>query len=112
MTKKSAVPQTLFLFLGRLAEELRSEQDHALSAAKASKTLHSQSLELQSRLDEVEENAIRHGRKVLAKLEEKVRGLEGELCKSSVNQLFFTLLLFYKLQFRQREVSFYQYGSC
>lgn len=50
-----------------------------MSAAKAAKTLHAQSLELQTRLDEVEEQAIRHGKKVLAKLEERVRGLEGEL---------------------------------
>ena len=46
-----------------------------MSAAKATKTLHAQSLELQGRLDEVEEQAIRHGKKVLAKLEERVRGL-------------------------------------
>ena len=52
-----------------------------MSAAKASKTLHSQSMELQARLDDVEENAIRHGKKVLAKLEERVRAIEGELCK-------------------------------
>ncbi len=52
-----------------------------MSAAKAAKGLHAQSLELQSRLDEVEENAIRHGRKILAKLEDRVRALEGELCE-------------------------------
>lgn len=50
-----------------------------MSAAKAAKGLHGQSMELQSRLDEVEEAAIRHGKKVLAKLEERVRSLEGEL---------------------------------
>ena len=70
-----------YVTLGRLAEELRCEQDHGMSAAKASKTLASQSMELQARLDDVEENAIRHGKKVLAKLEERVRAIEGELCK-------------------------------
>lgn len=70
-----------FVLPGRLADELRNEQDHGMSAAKAAKTLHGQSLELQARLDEVEENAIRHGKKVLAKLEERCRMLEGELCK-------------------------------
>ncbi len=66
---------------GRLTEELRSEQDHGMSASKAAKGLHAQSMELQARLEEVEENAIRHGRKILAKLEERVRALEGELCE-------------------------------
>ncbi|XP_059088113.1 myosin heavy chain, muscle-like isoform X2 [Tigriopus californicus] len=64
---------------GRLADELRNEQDHGMSANKAAKALQSQSMELQARLDEVEENAIRHGKKVLAKLEERVRNLEDEL---------------------------------
>ena len=64
---------------GRLADELRTEQDHGIGAAKAAKSLHAQSLELQSRLDEVEEAAARHARKVLAKLEERVRALEAEL---------------------------------
>lgn len=67
------------LFPGRLAEELRTEQDHGMSSAKAVKSLHAQSAELQARLDEVEEAAIRHGKKVLAKLEEKARALEGDL---------------------------------
>ena len=39
-----------------------------------------QSLELQNRLDDVETTALRHGRKIVAKLEERVRSLEGELC--------------------------------
>ena len=68
---------------GRLAEELRTEQEHGLSADKALKTLSSQSLELASRLDEVETHALKHGRKIVAKLEERVRALESELCKSS-----------------------------
>lgn len=70
-----------FFIKGRLADELRNEQDHGMAANKAAKALQSQSMELQARLDEVEENAIRHGKKVLAKLEERVRNLEDELGK-------------------------------
>ena len=69
------------IFLGRLAEELRTEQEHGLASDKALKTLSSQSLELQSRLEDVETTALRHGRKIVAKLEERVRALESELCK-------------------------------
>ncbi len=69
------------LLLGRLAEELRTEQEHGLAADKALKTLSAQSLELQSRLEDVETSALRHGRKIVAKLEERVRSLESELCK-------------------------------
>ena len=68
-------------FLGRLAEELRTEQEHGLASDKALKILSSQSLELQSRLEDVETTALRHGRKIVAKLEDRVRALEIELCK-------------------------------
>ena len=69
------------IFKGRLAEELRNEQEHGLAADKAVKTLSAQSLELQARLDDVETTALRHGRKIVAKLEERMRSLESELCK-------------------------------
>ena len=65
----------------RLAEELRTEQEHGLSADKALKTLSAQSMELASRLEDVETTALRHGRKIVAKLEERVRLIENELCK-------------------------------
>merc|ERR1719210_2890798 len=38
-----------------------------------------QSAELQNRLVDVESTALRHGKKIIAKLEERVRGLEDEL---------------------------------
>ena len=40
-----------------------------------------QSAELQNRLVDVESTALRHGKKIIAKLEERVRGLEDELGK-------------------------------
>ena len=64
-----------------MAEELRTEQEHGLSADKALKTLSAQSMELASRLEDVETTALRHGRKIVAKLEERVRLIENELCK-------------------------------
>ena len=70
--------------LARLAEELRTEQEHGLSADKALKTLSAQSIELASRLEDVETTALRHGRKIVAKLEERVRLLENELCKYAI----------------------------
>ena len=69
------------IFSGRLAEELRTEQEHGMASDKNLKILSSQSLELQSRLEDVETTALRHGRKIVAKLEERVRALESELCK-------------------------------
>jgi hypothetical protein len=55
-----------------------------LAADRAMKTLSAQSLELASRLDDVESTALRHGRKIVAKLEERVRLLEGELCMQNI----------------------------
>ena len=34
------------------------------------------------RLEEVEEQALRHGKKIIAKLEERVRAMEGDLGES------------------------------
>lgn len=66
---------------GRLAEELRTEQEHGMAADKTLKVLVAQSQELQQRLVDVEATALRHGRKIIAKLEERVRSLEEELGK-------------------------------
>ena len=72
-----------------MAEELRTEQEHGLSADKALKTLSAQSMELASRLEDVETTALRHGRKIVAKLEERVRLIENELCKFPYFPAFF-----------------------
>ncbi|XP_067938044.1 myosin heavy chain, striated muscle-like isoform X3 [Watersipora subatra] len=63
----------------RLAEELRSEQDHSMHLEKMRKQLDMQQKELQARLDDAEANAMRGGKRALAKLEERVRYLEAEL---------------------------------
>jgi len=68
----------------RLAEELRTEQEHGLSAERAAKVVFSQCGELQMRLQDVEATAATYGRKMITKLEEKVRVLEAELSTSQV----------------------------
>ncbi|XP_024080477.1 myosin heavy chain, muscle isoform X17 [Cimex lectularius] len=63
----------------RLADELRAEQDHAQTQEKLRKALETQIKELQVRLDEAENNALKGGKKAIAKLEQRVRELENEL---------------------------------
>ncbi|XP_026481144.1 myosin heavy chain, muscle-like isoform X18 [Ctenocephalides felis] len=63
----------------RLADELRAEQDHAQTQEKLRKGLETQIKELQVRLDEAEANALKGGKKAIAKLEQRVRELENEL---------------------------------
>merc|ERR1712168_165113 len=63
----------------RLADELRAEQDHVSTQSKAKRSLESQLLELENRLAEANENAIRGGRAAMAKLENRIRELEMEL---------------------------------
>merc|ERR1719483_847908 len=74
----------------RLADELRAEQDHCNSQAKTKKSLESQMIELDQRISDAEESAIRGGRAALAKMESRIRELEIELgnvqAHSSENQ--------------------------
>ncbi|XP_054718745.1 myosin heavy chain, muscle-like isoform X3 [Uloborus diversus] len=63
----------------RLADELRSEQEHAMQQEKMRKSLEQQMKDLQARLDEAEAAALKGGKKIIQKLEQKVRELENEL---------------------------------
>ncbi|KAF8361131.1 unc-54 [Pristionchus pacificus] len=63
----------------RLAEELRQEQEHSQHNDRLRKGLEQQMKEMQVRLDEAEQAALKGGKKVIAKLEQRVRELEGEL---------------------------------
>ncbi|GAB6026685.1 hypothetical protein CHUAL_013196 [Chamberlinius hualienensis] len=63
----------------RLADELRAEQEHAQILDKLRKALEQQVKELQVRVDEAEAAALRGGKKIIQKLEQKVRELENEL---------------------------------
>lgn len=63
----------------RLADELRAEQEHAQQQEKLRKAFEAQMKELQVRLDEAENNALKGGKKIIQKLEQKVRELDQEL---------------------------------
>ena len=63
----------------RLADELRAEQDHVATQANAKRALETQMGELENRLAEATEGAMRGGRAAMAKLEGRVRELEAEL---------------------------------
>merc|ERR1711915_566091 len=63
----------------RLADELRSEQDAAMSLEKDKKLLEAQCKDAVSRADEAEINALKGGRKAMIKMETRIRELESEL---------------------------------
>merc|ERR1712121_305962 len=63
----------------RLADELRSEQDHANAEARGKRTLDSQLSELENRLSDAEAAAMKAGKAAMSKLEMRIRELEMEL---------------------------------
>ena len=63
----------------RLAEELRTEQDTAQIIEKERREQEARAKDLQVQLDDAETNAIKWGRKMVAKLESRCRELEAEL---------------------------------
>merc|ERR1711973_641653 len=63
----------------RLADELRAEQDHATGQAAAKKSLEPQFGDLECRLSDAEAAAMKGGKAAMAKLEMRIRELEGEL---------------------------------
>merc|ERR1711923_83839 len=63
----------------RLADELRAEQDHSGSQEKAKRALETQISELENRLAEANEMAVKGGRNAMAKLEGRIREMEMEL---------------------------------
>ena len=56
----------------RLSEELRMEQEHGLQVERLRKGLEQQIKDLQTRLDEAEANALKGGKRIIAKLEQRV----------------------------------------
>jgi len=63
----------------RLSDELRQEQEHAMHIERMRKGLEQQIKEMQVRLDEAEAAALKGGKKIITKLEQRVRELESEL---------------------------------
>lgn len=72
---------------GHLAEELRAEQEHSNQIEKFRKGLEHQIKELQVRLDEAEASALKGGKKMIAKLENRVRSC-SIIKQSGFNSLF------------------------
>merc|ERR1711872_408247 len=63
----------------RLADELRSEQDAAMSLEKDKKLLEAQCKDAAVRADEAEVSALKGGRKAMIRMETRIRELESEL---------------------------------
>merc|ERR1719430_1121695 len=66
----------------RLADELRAEQDHATSLAAARNSLTNQLGELEGRLADAENAALKGGKASMAKMKMKIRELEAELAST------------------------------
>merc|ERR1712106_201278 len=63
----------------RLADELRCEQDMAMAQERDKKLLEAQVKDAQNRVDEAEQNALKGGKKAMAKMDTRIRELESEL---------------------------------
>merc|ERR1719242_124831 len=63
----------------RLANELRGEQELAQALEHDKKLLEAQAKEMQGRLDDAEQNALKGGKKAMSKMEGRIRELESEL---------------------------------
>merc|ERR1711970_1303783 len=62
----------------RLADELRAEQEIAMALERDKKLLEAQAKDAQNRLDEAEQNALKGGKKAIAKMDTRIRELESE----------------------------------
>merc|ERR1712088_395738 len=62
----------------RLADELRAEQENAQHSEKNRRSLECQVKDMQTKLDEAEQQAVKGGRKVTSRLEQKVKDLESQ----------------------------------
>merc|ERR1719334_2196281 len=63
----------------RLADELRAEQDHATGFASSKNSMTNQLGELEGRLADAENAALKSGKSAMAKMEMKIEELEAEL---------------------------------
>merc|ERR1711874_829631 len=71
--------QKAMIDAARLADELRAEQETAQVLERDRKFLESQIKDLQTRLDDAEQNALKGGKKAVNKLDSRIRELESEL---------------------------------
>merc|ERR1719510_1507662 len=71
--------QKAMIDAARLADELRGEQELAQALEHDKKLLEAQAKEMQGRLDDAEQNALKGGKKAMSKMEGRIRELESEL---------------------------------
>merc|ERR1712241_363968 len=71
--------QKAMIDAARLADELRSEQECAQTLERDRKLLEAQVKDLQARLDDAEQNALKGGKKAMGKMDTRIRELESEL---------------------------------
>merc|ERR1739838_1010101 len=71
--------QKAMIDAARLADELRVEQDTAMMLERDKKLLEAQVKDAQNRLDEAEQNALKGGKKAIAKMDTRIRELESEV---------------------------------
>jgi len=71
--------QRAMIDAARLADELRNEQDMAMMFERDKKLLEAQVKDAQTRVDEAEQNALKGGKKAIAKMETRIRELESEM---------------------------------
>lgn len=69
--------------LARVGEELRLEQEHTLHLERVKKGLEAQIKEMGGRLEEAEQMALKGGKKIIQKLEGKVRYRRHQSAKSA-----------------------------
>jgi len=70
--------QRAMIDAARLADELRLEQETAMGLERDKKLLEAQVKDAQNRVDEAEQNALKGGKKAMAKMETRIRELESE----------------------------------
>merc|ERR1712203_18247 len=71
--------QKAMIDAARLAEELRAEQESAQGLERQRKLLEAQAKDMQCKLDEAEQNALKGGKKAMGKMDSRIRELESEV---------------------------------
>jgi myosin heavy chain 6/7 len=78
-SNSEAKAQSAMIDAARLADELRAEQENAQVLERERKLLEAQAKDMQARLDDAEQNALKGGKKAMSKLESRIRELESEM---------------------------------
>merc|ERR1719382_2412730 len=77
--RTSVLSKMAMVDAARLADELRAEQDHVATQSKNKRALDVQMGEMENRLADANEAAMRGGKSAMAKMETRIRELEIEL---------------------------------